>query len=35
MISIVTGTLNRVNLIDNLIDNTVVKNEKLELKLPF
>jgi glycosyltransferase involved in cell wall biosynthesis len=33
MISIVTGTLNRVNLIDNLIDNTVVKNEKLELIL--
>lgn len=33
MISIVTGTLNRVNLIDDLIKNTVGNNDNLELIL--
>lgn len=33
MISIVTGTLDRVNLIPILIENTVMKNDKLELVL--
>jgi len=33
MISIVTGTFNRVNLIDNLIENTVGRCDKLELVL--
>ena len=33
MISIVTGTLNRLELIKNVINNTVVKSDKLELIL--
>lgn len=33
MISIVTGTLNRVDLLPNLIENTVLSNEKIELVL--
>ena len=33
MISIVTGTLNRCNLLPNLINNTIDKNDKLELVL--
>jgi glycosyltransferase involved in cell wall biosynthesis len=33
MISIVTGTLNRAHLLENLIKNTVDSNEKLELVL--
>lgn len=33
MISIVTGTLNRCNLLENLIRNTVNSNDKLELIL--
>ena len=33
MISIVTGTLNRKNLLPGLIENTVGKSDKLELVL--
>lgn len=33
MISIITGTLNRVNLLPTLIENTVLSNDKLELVL--
>tara|TARA_R110001599_G_scaffold166503_1_gene355990 strand:+ start:3941 stop:4651 length:711 start_codon:yes stop_codon:yes gene_type:complete len=33
MISIVTGTLNRVDLLPKLIDNTVLSNDKIELVL--
>lgn len=33
MISIITGTLNRINFLDGLINNTVDSNEKLELVL--
>jgi glycosyltransferase involved in cell wall biosynthesis len=33
MISIITGTLNRVNLLPRLVENTVLSNEKLELVL--
>jgi glycosyltransferase involved in cell wall biosynthesis len=33
MISIITGTLNRVNLLPKLVENTVLANEKIELVL--
>ena len=33
MISIVTGTLNRLGMLPSLIDNTVLSDERLELVL--
>ena len=33
MISIVTGTLNRISLLPNLIENTVLSDKRIELVL--